>query len=395
MAQRFDTVAAPAWLYSKMEKTPEGYMKGKAVVCTTGVYEYQKADGSVIKELRLPEEVFAEAFIDSLRLKPLTLGHPVEMVTADNIRDYQVGTLGETIIGDAYHVAVEMVITDPAAIKAVEAGTRELSVGYTCDLEPAEPGARWFGQSYDYVQRNIRANHTSLVDKARAGDAAKLRLDSADAVMVHPAEVVEANNDSIGGIIMPELKTVKIDGVEYQGEAKILETLNTAQVKADTLQTALDALTAEKSVLEADRDTMKDKVDGLEAKVKELEERKVDQAMIDAAVARRVKIMDAARLAEVEVADGMAELEIQKAVIMKVFPKAVLDGRDAAYVDARFDGAVEMLSVKAEEKADADVRELGNPEHVDSVDAVEAVNSVKAREKMIADLKTRYLGSKK
>jgi hypothetical protein len=234
MAQRFDTVAAPAWLYSKLEKTPEGYMKGKAVVCTTGVYEYRKADGSMIKELRLPEEVFAEAFLDSLKLKPLTLGHPNEMVTADNIRDYQVGTLGETIVGDNYHVAVEMVITDPTAIKAVQAGTRELSVGYTCDLEPAEPGARWLGQSYDYVQRNIRANHTSLVDKARAGDAAKLRLDSADAVMVHPADVVIDKKDTTGGITMPELKTVKIDGVEYQGEAKILETLNTIQVKADT-----------------------------------------------------------------------------------------------------------------------------------------------------------------
>ena len=40
------------------------------------------------------------------------------------------------------------------------------------------------GMGYDFIQRNIRANHVAIVDRARAGDSARIRLDSADAVLV-------------------------------------------------------------------------------------------------------------------------------------------------------------------------------------------------------------------
>ncbi len=38
----------------------------------------------------------------------------------------------------------------------------------------------WKGQHYDAIQRNIRVNHLALVRKARAGDQARLNLDSRD-----------------------------------------------------------------------------------------------------------------------------------------------------------------------------------------------------------------------
>ena len=411
MAHRFDTVLAPDWMYTKFEKTPEGFLKGRAVVCTTGVYEYKRADGSIVKELRLPEEVFAPKFLDSLKLKPLTLTHPTEMVNADNVKQYQIGTLGDnpsspsgttgkpSLAGeqdgyqfyntDMYNVSIDMIIHDAEAVKIVEGGVRELSVGYECELEPATEGARWCGQTYDFIQRNIVANHVSIVENARSGDTARIRLDSTDAVLVHPKDTIKDEGDN-----MPELKIVKLDNIDYQAELEVVKALNSAQTKADGLQTSLDALSVEKTKIEAERDTLKDRADAAEAKVKELEAKKMDEAVIDAAVARRMKIMDAARNAEVEVKDGMSEIEIQKAVIVKVFPKANLDGKDVSYVDARFDGAVEMLSVEAENKADAETRKAGT-ETVKVDSAEEVVDSRKAREAYIANLKNGYKGEKK
>lgn len=408
MANRFDTILAPDWMYTKFEKTPEGFLKGRAVICSTGIYEYRRADGSIVKELRLPEEVFAPAFLESLKLKPVTLGHPDEMVTVDNVQKYQKGTLGDNpsspggtegkpnMAGgqagyqfystDMYHVAIDMIIHDADTIRAVEDGTDELSVGYTCDLEQATPGARFLGQTYDYVQRNLKCNHVAVVPKGRAGDAARIRLDSDDAILVDASEHVDVNT---GGNNMPDLKMFKIDGVEYSAEARVLEELHTVTVKADGLKASLDALTTEKTQLQAKCDSEKDRADAAEAKVKELEAKKMDQAVIDAAVARKLRILDAARVAEVEVKDGMAEVDIQKAVIMKVFPKAVLDGKDTVYIDARFDSAIEAKAIEAEVNADAKTRELngGAEKHAD---AAEAVNADKAREKYIANLKNAH-----
>lgn len=54
-------------------------------------------------------------------------------------------------------------------------GLRELSLGYSLDLDET-PGV-WNGQPYDAIQRNIRINHLALVEKARAGEQARLNID--------------------------------------------------------------------------------------------------------------------------------------------------------------------------------------------------------------------------
>ena len=39
--------------------TPEGYLRDRPILTTTGIFEYLNSDGSVRRELRLPDEVFA------------------------------------------------------------------------------------------------------------------------------------------------------------------------------------------------------------------------------------------------------------------------------------------------------------------------------------------------
>lgn len=52
--------------------------------------------------------------------------------------------------------------------RKIENGKKELSLGYRCRYEHA-PGV-WNGQSYDYIQRDLRGNHLALVDSGRMGE---------------------------------------------------------------------------------------------------------------------------------------------------------------------------------------------------------------------------------
>ena len=369
---RIDRVDAPSWATQKFERTPEGYLKGQACVTQIGVFSYLQSDGSVVRELRLPDEVFAQKAMDSFKLRPVTLSHPDVKVTAENIKEFQVGNLGDNPTnGDNIYLTIDMIVQDAAAVNEVVAGKRALSVGYDCEIE-AVPGV-WGGVPYDCIQRNIVCNHVAVVDAARAGDAARIRLDSTDAILVQDSHKEDKK--------MPEMKKIKIDGVEYEGEAKILESYTNAVTKVDSLQTALDALAAEKTKVEAERDTLKDTAEKANAKIAELEANRIDAKAVEAAVARRVKILEAAKFAEVEVKDGMTEAEIQKAVIQKVFPKASLDAKDQVYIDARFDGAVETF----ERDADAQTRKLGTETVVDGKENTDMVVSAEAARQKYLD----------
>ena len=44
----------------KLEKTDQGYLEGYAIATRTGVFNYYKADGTIQRELRKPEEVFKQ-----------------------------------------------------------------------------------------------------------------------------------------------------------------------------------------------------------------------------------------------------------------------------------------------------------------------------------------------
>jgi hypothetical protein len=366
IVHRFDTVDCPTWMTEPFVRTPEGFLKGKACVTSTGVFPYLQSDGSIVQELRLSEEVFADESLESYKLKPVTNNHPSEKVTAENVRQYQVGNLGENPFNrDNVFLTIDMIIQDAATINDIMAGKRALSVGYDAEIDPS-PGI-FGGVRYDCVQRKIKVNHVAVVDSARQGDQARIRLDSADAILV--------NKDHKEDKRMPDMKKIRIDGVEYEGEAKVIESYNLATQKNDALQKDLDAEKSAKTVIEAERDTQKDRADKAEAKVKELEASRIDEKAVEAAVARRVRILDAATKAGIEVKD-MKEPEIQKAVVVKVFPKANFDGKDQVYLDARFDGAVEQLAEI--ENADAATREVYAPV-VDKKDEA-PVDSRKARD---------------
>lgn len=342
------------------EKTSEGFLVARAPLTSIGVFMYKNDDGSVRRELRLPEEVFNPDSLASLRMKPLTLLHPNEKVTPENVESVAVGSVGSDVTCDSYRVYASVVATKADGIKAIEDKTaRGLSCGYNCDIEWTS--GTWMGVAYDCIQRNIRYNHVALVPVPRAGDGNAIRMDGAGEPM--PRESYKQTNEE-----NMALETYHIDGADYKAEPQVIAALNSAVSRADAAEKELNQLRAdakaagekaasEKASIEAERDTFKERLDAMEKEM---------PGKIEAAVKSRMEIVGKAAAAGVEVRDDMAELDIKKAVIMKQFPSANLEGKDEAYVSARFDCACELAASEAENKSRKDAVET-NP-HVTSAE---------------------------
>lgn len=175
MIQLFDRVTFDA---KDVRRTADGYLTATPRVARTGIQVYSGAElgrpemDSVLV-YRPEEEVFHKDALASYAYRPVTNDHPPELVTADNWKKYSVGQLGGEVARDGEFVRVPFALMDSNAIKDFESGKRELSCGYTCDLEWT-PGVNKAGEMYDAIQRTIRQNHNAMVDAARGG--AKLRI---------------------------------------------------------------------------------------------------------------------------------------------------------------------------------------------------------------------------
>lgn len=400
--KRFDNIDNSQWMTIPFERTNEGFLRGRAIVTSIGVFTYKRKDGTIQRELRLPEEVFSPSTLNSMKLKPVTLNHPTELVTQDNADKLQVGSLGDNPSStnqwdnpyetktDGINCAIDMVITRKDAIEAVLNGKNNLSMGYTCDLEIAEPGASWCGVEYDFIQRNIRYNHCAIVDSARAGDNAKieLRADSEDAVLEDMVTKLD------GGTSM--LKKINLDGIDYEAEESVIKALNSEKARADKAENdacetkkTMDKKVAdmEKKVtelekriseVEAERDTAKDKADGLEKELDEAKKANLDSSRLDEAVKAKMELLHNAEKAGVEVKEDMSDMDIKKAVILSKFKNANFDGKDEVYVQARYDATIEILCEKNDGENRQVMSDLPPENHMDENDA---------REKMIRRMK--------
>lgn len=404
--KRFDNIDNSQWMTIPFERTNEGFLRGRAIVTSIGVFTYKRKDGTIQRELRLPEEVFSPSTLNSMKLKPVTLNHPTELVTQDNADKLQVGSLGDNPswtkewehrnweeVTDGINCAIDMIITRKDAIDAILNGKQALSMGYTCDLEMAEPGATWCGVEYDFIQRNIRYNHCAIVDTARAGDNAKieLRADSEDAVLEDMVIKID------GGTRM--LKKINLDGIDYEAEESVIKALHSEKERADkaendACESKKKAETMDKKVadmekkvtemekriseIEAERDTAKDKADGLEKENEELRKTSMDSSRLDQAVKAKMELLHNAEKAGVEVKEDMSDMDIKKAIILSKFKNANFDGKDDVYVQARYDATVEILCEKNDGENRQIMSDLPPEGHMDENDA---------REKMIRRMK--------
>jgi hypothetical protein len=395
--RRFDSLDPARWMTVPFTRTAEGFLAGRAIVTGVGVFTYLNKDGSTTRELRLPEEVFSSESLASMKLKPVTNGHPAETVTPENMQAFTVGSLGSNPasttqersyegftptekLTDGFHVAIDMTVQRADAIEAVLNGKRALSMGYECEFESAEPGSVWCGMEYDGIQRNIRYNHCAVVDAARAGDAAKIRLDGADSAVQIKTDTIKPEAE------VREMKKIHIDGIEYEGDEGLVLRFTEQRNRADKAEKELsDTRTARDdalSALEAARDAQKDRADKAEKELKELREHALDPRRIDEAVNAKLILRDAAERAGVPIKEDMSDTDVKKAVITALYPSAKLDGRDGVYIAARFDAALEALNGRD----DAAGRETFKPPLTEGGRRSDAAA---ARERMIENMRAQ------
>lgn len=312
---------------NSLKTTTEGFLAGKAVVTRIGVFNYLNTDGSHRRELRLAEDIFDQKSLDTMKMIPVTNDHPPELVSSRNADQFSVGFTGEAVSTNDDTVIINFTITNQDAINDVRNGKRELSLGYELDLELTS-GTTPEGVKFDAIQRNLRYNHLAVVTKGRAGREARIKLDS------YGDYAVQINDDDKEITINKGKKMlVNINGVDHEMEENAGKAVLNAMAAADE---------ATKKV-KTDLATSKARGDAAIEKLHladEAEKARVAKESFDALVTKTTPI-----LGKDYKFDGKDVLEIQKAVILKGSPEIKLDEEEPAYIQARFDIAIENVVV--------------------------------------------------
>lgn len=418
--------------------TDEGYLIDHPIVTSIGIFEYANPDGSIRRELRLPEEVFAKESLDSYKGKPIIITHDAGMVTNENVDDEIIGTILSPGYQDGEHVRAEIVIHNTNALKECE--LRELSLGYSLESEDS-PG-EWEGKPYDCIQRNIRINHLALVQNARAGESARLNVDGKDkkgnqqkqkgliskmikkrtqrtdentltpeelqaAIAMYqaaqsqttdsedtPAATQEDEEDTPAPTPQETVQLVKDRKDRRDSEEKSEMTLDEAcstiqEMDEDigNLLGVIDQLVAEKEFDEndtpsetaADEGENEDEEENGDDDKSEAGSLNMDSA--DRLFSKKLEVVRIGDRLNMNGLENMKLLDAQKAIIRKVRPSLRLDGKSDTYIQAAFDLAKEAIS--KQKSTDTQRQQMFQKDGKSSFVSSGVSSAQKARQKMI------------
>lgn len=379
MEQRFDSIPLSDTYF-----TPEGYLIDNPILTRVGIFEYHNPDGTIRRELRLPEEVFAAESLASYKGKPVILTHEAGLVDVENVQQEHIGTILSEGIQDGDNVRAQIVIHDA---ESLDYGLRELSLGYT--QTPDETPGVWNGQPYDAIQRNIQINHLALVEKARAGEQARLNIDGEEqggnqmskarkdgltpeeiARLVEEykqrqAQRMENTNSTADEGTNPDEQTTDEDEADPVKEVKDRRDRRDASGDCETMDEASGV------IAQQDEDIQKllDFIAQLQAKIdfdeasaeeeaktdnegetaeanadeEEPQENPLNMDSIDAYVNQKIELIRLGDKLNLDGIETMKPMDAKKAIIKKVHPNIRLDGKDTAYINAMFDIAKESV----------------------------------------------------
>ncbi|MDB6454705.1 DUF2213 domain-containing protein [Falsirhodobacter sp. 20TX0035] len=331
---------------SGTRRTGDGYLVADAFAVRTGIQLYSGAEmghpeKDVVRVYRPESEVRAADSLRTFSHAPVTMGHPDVMVDATNWKQLAVGEVSTEAAWQDGKIKLPLILKDATSIAAVENGTRELSAGYTCRVEFVD-GVTEDGQSYDAVQREIRANHLAIVPHGRAGTEFRIG-DGAVEWGVSP--VHDATKE-----VNVTLRKIMVDGLSVEttdAGAQAIEKLTGIIAAKDAAIAAADAA-HQTAIAAKDADLAKANAakDAAEAKV-------LDAAAIDKLVADRADLLGKAKAIAPEIQTaGLNDADIRKAVVVAKLGDAMKD-KPAAYIDARFDILTEDAAKAADPVATA------------------------------------------
>lgn len=383
--QRYDSIPLGETYF-----TPEGYLIDHPILTRVGIFEYKNPDGSIRRELRLPEEVFAPESLASYKGKPVILTHEAGMIDSDNVQQEQIGTILSEGTQDGDNVRAQIIIHDA---RKLDYGLRELSLGYSLDLE--ETPGEWQGQPYDAMQRNIRVNHLALVEKARAGDSARLNIDGEDTQAEKGGNTMSKRKDGLTpeeiAQLVEEYKKRKeqrmlnnqpaadAEGEEDtpenqdEGEETAADPVQEVKENRDRRDAAGDCETMDEAngmIAQQDSDIQKllEFIAQLQAKIdfdeasseetntdeegdpqpeaapaEEKKEESLNMDSIDAIVSQKIELIRLGDKLHMDGIETMKPMDAKKAIIKKVNPNIRLDGKDKAYIDTMYDITKESI----------------------------------------------------
>ena len=378
--------------------TDEGYLVDHPILTSCGIFEYTNPDGSVRRELRLPEYVFDEESLKTYKGKPIIITHDAGVVDKSNVDREQVGTILSEGTRDGEDVRAEIIIHDTDAMK--KSGLKELSLGYNLVLLE-EPGV-WNGEHYDAIQTQIVINHLAIVASARAGEQARLNIDSSEKNLLRGGKKMKIKNTRRidGESLTPEeleqaIKEYKAKRAEeaVDSEEEVVEDVNSddesqeeeavsadeddtqegstpediAQLvkdrkdrrdnepqdedakkviaeqneDIDMLLAALEKLIAETKAnadSRAEEESMDDEEENKDSSEDESKSLNADSA--DKIVRQRLAICRIGDNLNMDGLENMSIKQAKRAIISKVLPAMRVDGKSESYIDAMYDLAV-------------------------------------------------------
>lgn len=354
------------------------------ILTRVGIFEYHNPDGTIRRELRLPEEVFAAESLASYKGKPVILTHEAGMIDSDNVQQEQIGTILSEGMQDGDNVRAQIVIHDA---ESLDYGLRELSLGYT--QTPDETPGVWNGQPYDAIQRNIQINHLALVEKARAGEQARLNIDGeeqggnqmskarkdgltpeeitrlVEEYKQRQAQRMENTNPTADEGTNPDEQTTdegekdpvqevkdRRDRRDASGDCETMDEASGVIAQQDEdIQKLLDFIAQLQAKIDFDEASAEEEVktDGegenaeANADEEEPQENPLNMDSIDAYVNQKIELIRLGDKLNLDGIETMKPMDAKKAIIKKVHPNIRLDGKDTAYINAMFDIAKESV----------------------------------------------------
>lgn len=359
----------------EIEETGEGFLKGIVTISRAGVFDYYVGDQPV-KKAKLPKDLFCNDTINSVRGKPVTDGHPVDidtgrpiLVTPQNHDLYSKGNVSEPWI-DGEEIKAREIIYDENLITDIleRKSKREVSIGFMTDCDDT-PGT-YNGEQYDSAQRNIRVNHVAHVEAGRAGPQCSIHVDMKEDGMLkfrtdagQEIEIDGANAKDT------HAELVKLKGERDEAAGKVTEadkTIEDLNKKVEILEKdqpegdEIKKLKKDLGTAEDKLETANDAKEKLEGKLAEADKKRPEQVR---QAARDYAALEAdAKAAGVENIDSMTDRQIKEGIISAKLPYkegVKVDDKSDEAVDARYEAAMEVCRAEANT---ADESQPGGPQ---------------------------------
>jgi hypothetical protein len=326
----------------------------------------------LISVYRPPESLDNPEFMESLKGKPIVIGHQFLKVGADGEETNKIdpegiiqGTVGDIIEFDHSNniLYAPVNLLTQAAFDVIESGEKELSIGAKSVFYP-ENGT-YNGKKYEFIQKFNAVNHVAIVKNGRSGDEVEI-LDTKPTLEVDKVEI-EENEDTDAQARIAELEA------ENAKLRKKLKKLKGAEESSTPIaEEESDAESEEQEEAEEDGNFERDekKPESYEAEGHDDNDSQlIDDVMsldeldkrIDERIANALKqnkevsdekeeMTEIAKKHGVEVSDSMNPVEIAQHAIKKLGISKKVAGKNPITALRIFDS---LAAVKATETADS------------------------------------------